>query len=82
MRVGSRETGWREGRALVFDDTFEHEVWNDTDELRVVLFVDFAKPLGFPANLMNRLLLAAALLSPFLREGGENLRRFEKRVHG
>lgn len=82
MRVGSDIVHWQEGRALIFDDAYEHEVWNDTDELRVVLFVDFAKPLGFPANLMNRLLLAAALLSPFLREGGENLRRFEKRFHG
>lgn len=82
MRVGSDIVHWHEGRALIFDDAYEHEVWNDTDQLRVVLFVDFARPLGFPANLVNRLLLAAALLSPFLREGGENLRRFEKRFHG
>lgn len=82
MRVGSDIVYWEEGRALIFDDAYEHEVWNDTDELRVVLFIDFAKPLGFPANLVNRLLLVAARLSPFLREGGDNLRRFEKRFHG
>lgn len=82
MRVGSDIVHWEEGRAVVFDDAYEHEVWNDTGKLRVVLFVDFAKPLGFPANLVNRLLLAAARFSPFLREGGENLRRFEKRFHG
>jgi aspartyl/asparaginyl beta-hydroxylase (cupin superfamily) len=81
MRVGPDIVHWEEGRALIFDDAYEHEVWNDTDQLRVVLFVDFAKPLRFPANLMNRLLLAAALFSPFLREGGENLRRFEQRFH-
>ncbi len=82
MRVGSDIVHWEEGKALIFDDAYEHEVWNDTDQLRVVLFVDFARPLGFPANLVNRLLLAAALFSPFLREGGENLRRFERRFHG
>lgn len=82
MRVGSDIVHWEEGRALIFDDAYEHEVWNDTDRLRVVLFVDFAKPLRFPANVLNRLLLAAALYSPFLREGGENLRRWERRFHG
>ena len=82
MRVGSDIVHWEEGRALIFDDAYEHEVWNDTDQLRVVLFVDFAKPLGFPANVVNRLLLVAALFSPFLREGGKNLRRFERRFHG
>lgn len=81
MRVGSDIVHWEEGRALIFDDAYEHEVWNDSDELRVVLFVDFARPLGFPANVVNRLLLAAALFSPFLREGGDNLRRFEDRFH-
>lgn len=81
MRVDSQIVHWEEGRALIFDDAYEHEVWNDTQELRVVLFVDFAKPLRFPANWLNRLLLAAALFSPFLREGGENLRRFERRFH-
>ena len=82
MRVGSEIVHWEEGRALIFDDAYEHEVWNDTGQVRVVLFVDFAKPLGFPANVVNRLLLAAARFSPFLREGGENLRRFERRFHG
>ena len=28
MRVGNRSAPWREGEALVFDDSFEHEVWN------------------------------------------------------
>jgi aspartyl/asparaginyl beta-hydroxylase (cupin superfamily) len=82
MRVGDQLLHWQEGRALIFDDAYEHEVWNDTGELRVVLFIDFAKPLRFPANLLNRVLLAIALFSPFLREGGENLRRWEQRFHG
>lgn len=81
MRVGDQMLHWEEGRALIFDDAYEHEVWNDAGELRVVLFVDFAKPLRFPANLLNRALLGVALLSPFLREGGENLRRWERRFH-
>src|SRR5262249_42500357 len=40
IRVGNEIGHWREGESLIFDDTFEHEVWNDTDKVRVVLFVD------------------------------------------
>jgi aspartyl/asparaginyl beta-hydroxylase (cupin superfamily) len=35
---------WRPGEAFVFDDTIEHEAWNDSDELRVVLIVDLWAP--------------------------------------
>jgi ornithine lipid ester-linked acyl 2-hydroxylase len=81
IRIGNELRRWQEGRALIFDDAYEHEVWNETEECRVVLFVDFMKPLRFPANILNRLLLSLALLSPFLREGRENLRQWERRFH-
>jgi len=35
---------WEEGKALVFDDSYEHEVWNRTDEDRVVLLWDVWHP--------------------------------------
>jgi ornithine lipid ester-linked acyl 2-hydroxylase len=82
IRVGQEQRRWEEGRVLIFDDAYEHEAWNDTPHVRVVLFVDFAKPLRFPANVLNRALLGLALFSPFLREGGENLRRWERRFYG
>jgi beta-hydroxylase len=37
MRVGDTINVWRPGEIFVFDDTYEHEVWNDTDEERVIL---------------------------------------------
>jgi aspartyl/asparaginyl beta-hydroxylase (cupin superfamily) len=82
LRVGPERRHWEEGRALIFDDAYEHEAWNETDGLRVVLFVDFEKPLRFPASLLNRLLLGLAVFTPFVREGGDNLRRWERRFHG
>ena len=39
-RVGAERREWQEGRAWVFDDTFEHEAWNDSGEPRVVLIFD------------------------------------------
>ncbi len=48
IRVGEDIRHWEAGRSMVFDDTFNHEVWNDTDETRVVLFVDVLRPLPEP----------------------------------
>ena len=44
FRVGNEFREWRVGKALVFDDTIEHEAWNDSDELRVVLIFDVWNP--------------------------------------
>ncbi len=82
IRIGSETRHWEEGRALVFDDAYEHEAWNETDRPRIVLFVDFEKPLRFPAVWLNRLLLRLAPLTPYLREGAENLRAWERRFYG
>src|SRR4051794_111342 len=40
FRVGETVREWKVGEAFVFDDTIEHEAWNDSDELRVVLIFD------------------------------------------
>src|SRR5713101_1730264 len=40
LRVGAATRAWREGRAWVFDDSFEHEAWNESDEPRIVLIFD------------------------------------------
>ncbi|GIJ21069.1 aspartyl/asparaginyl beta-hydroxylase domain-containing protein [Micromonospora lutea] len=44
MRVGTETLTWEEGRCFVFDDSFEHEVWHDGDQPRVVLLMDVAHP--------------------------------------
>lgn len=81
IRIGSELRTWQEGRLLIFDDAYEHEAWNETDHPRVVLFVDFVKPLRFPASVLNWALLMLAHFTPYLREGNENLRRWERQFH-
>jgi aspartyl/asparaginyl beta-hydroxylase (cupin superfamily) len=44
IRVGDQERRWEEGKCIVFDDTFVHEVWNRTDQDRIVLIVDLWNP--------------------------------------
>jgi len=44
FRVGGETRPWREGEAFAFDDTIEHEAWNDSDQLRIVLIFDVWNP--------------------------------------
>ena len=44
FRVGAERREWRVGEAWVFDDTIEHEAWNDSDQLRVILMIDIWNP--------------------------------------
>lgn len=44
LRVGGEEHVWQEGRTVLFDDTFEHEAWNRSGQLRVVLITDLWHP--------------------------------------
>lgn len=50
FRVGNETRRWEEGKAWVFDDTIEHEAWNDTDQLRVILMLDIWNPYLTPAE--------------------------------
>ena len=45
FRVGSQTRAWQKGKAWVFDDTIDHEAWNDSDQVRIVLIFDIWNPL-------------------------------------
>lgn len=81
MEIGSASFHWQEGKAVVFDDTYKHAVWNDTDEERVVLFFDFRRPMRWPGRVVYALVRAALNLSPFMRDAWRNQRAWEKQ-HG
>jgi aspartyl/asparaginyl beta-hydroxylase (cupin superfamily) len=81
IRVNDQICHWQEGKALVFDDAYEHEAWNHTDKTRVVLFVDFVKPLKFPARFVNWALMNLAIFTPFIREGLDNHKEWEKKFY-
>ena len=79
IRVGHDIRQWREGQSLVFDDTFEHEAWNDTDGVRVVLFVDFKRPLRGPARWINETVLKVIGVSPFIQDAKARHNAWERR---
>ena len=44
FRVGSETREWHEGDAWAFDDTIEHEAWNNSDRPRAILIIDSWNP--------------------------------------
>jgi ornithine lipid ester-linked acyl 2-hydroxylase len=85
MIVGGHEAHWHEGEGIVFDDTYEHQVWNDTDGTRVVLFLDVVRPCRFPGSFVNQAVIEIAALTPFVQSSMRKHREWQRRftaLHG
>jgi aspartyl/asparaginyl beta-hydroxylase (cupin superfamily) len=79
IKVDGELRHWEEGKSLIFDDTYMHEAWNETNGDRVVLFMDFVRPLRFPASFINWILIKAIAMSPFVLGAAGNYLAWEKR---
>jgi len=44
FRVGNEVRAWQKAKAFVFDDTMEHEAWNDSEKTRVILLFEIWRP--------------------------------------
>ncbi|XP_062136779.1 aspartyl/asparaginyl beta-hydroxylase isoform X6 [Drosophila sulfurigaster albostrigata] len=44
LRVAEQQRTWHEGELFIFDDSFEHEVWHNGTQLRLVLILDLWHP--------------------------------------
>ena len=44
IRVGTETRRWRAGECLIFDDSYEHEVWHEGEGDRIVLICDMWHP--------------------------------------
>jgi beta-hydroxylase len=76
IRVDGTDAHWQEGKTLVFDDTLAHEVWNDSANERVVLFIDFMRPMHPPMAWINALVMRLIRYSPYARSTAERFRRW------
>ncbi len=77
IKVGEESNYWQEGKSLVFDDAFVHHAWNLSEESRVILFVDFERPLHFPMNIINRAVIKMGKFSSHVREILNGLKKLE-----
>lgn len=81
MNVGPDTVGWAEGETLVFDDTYQHEVWNETAGTRIVLLVQFERPLHQPGKLIADLFVGGIRRSAFVKEATDNIALWEQSIH-
>ncbi|UYM23929.1 aspartyl/asparaginyl beta-hydroxylase domain-containing protein [Streptomyces albus] len=57
IRLDQDRHTWKEGEGRVLDVSVEHEVVNTSEEPRVVVIIDFRRPMGFFASALNRYML-------------------------
>ena len=78
MQVGDNMLHWEAGKALVFDDTFHHEVWNDSGQVRAILLIQFRRPVGLVGRLVGGLFLTGIRRSRFVQDGRARLGDWER----
>jgi beta-hydroxylase len=78
IKVGNDLKGWEEGKSLIFDDSHPHSAWNLSNNKRVVLFVDFIRPLPFPLSLVNKFVILFALQTGFMKKVISNIKKSQK----
>jgi len=62
IRVKDQHYTWKEGESVLFDDSWEHEVYNACEADRVVLIVDIRRPMPLPFTALNRAVESAMRL--------------------
>jgi aspartyl/asparaginyl beta-hydroxylase (cupin superfamily) len=73
---------WEEGKCVVFDDTYEHIAVNETNSNRVVLFLDYMRPLPLWLSWFNWLIIKSAKLLPYFKTPIKRHKEWEKRFYG
>lgn len=71
--VEGETRGWTPGKYLIFDETFEHEVWNETAEPRVVLFLQVLRPMRWRGRLLAKFFLWCVKRTSFVQDVREAL---------
>lgn len=80
MEVGGVRCVWEEGKAIVFDDRYPHEVWNNTGEARAVLLIDVDRPMKPLAAALHRILMWGLNKSAYIVNARRNAAIWEGRL--
>ncbi len=72
MVLDNQKLFWKEGSSVLFDDTFMHEVSNNSTEQRIVLFLNIKRKMPLIAELLNNLIMRLIIWSPVYKKGLKN----------
>lgn len=79
MTVGDKVCVWQPGKAFVFDDTYRHEVWNNTNEERVILIFDFNRPMRLWGRVLNNTVVKLIKQTAYFKEPKRRMKGYEDR---
>ncbi len=68
MQVADQTVQWKEGEWQIFDETFAHEVWNETGEARIVLMLQVHRPMRWPGRILRRFIFQVIRRTGFVRD--------------
>jgi aspartyl/asparaginyl beta-hydroxylase (cupin superfamily) len=77
LRVNDTVCHWEEGKLLIFDDSYRHEVQNNTDEERIVLLLHFDRPMNALGRFTNAVLMWVIRKTPFVKKAIRNHNQWE-----
>ena len=80
IRIDDQRVSWREGGCLVFDDTFDHEVRNDTPDRRVVLLLDVDRPMRLWGRVVNWAFMKGIRWTAYVQDARKNLQNSQDRL--
>lgn len=78
IEVNEQIAHWEEGKSLIFDDTYYHQVWNETAGYRAILFLDIIRPMRFPMSFVNWLVCSLIAASPIVQDARANHEAWER----
>lgn len=79
IRVHDQTKVWHPGEIFVFDDTYEHEVYNNTKDERVILIFDFDRPMSIWGRMVNSTFLNLMKLTAYYQEPKKKIGDYEDR---
>jgi len=82
LSVRGEQYQWKDGEVVVFDDTYEHFAINLTDHPRVVLFMDYMRPLPWPLHAFNKFCIYIGRFFPYYKVPLTRHKEWEKKFYG
>ena len=80
IRVDTENCHWEQGKCLVFDDTYDHEVFNDTPDRRVVLLLDVDRPMRFWGRVINKAFMTVIRWTAYVQDAKKNMATHEEKL--
>lgn len=79
ISVDDEDWGWKEGEMMMFDESFPHEVWNDSDQPRAVLFIQVMRPMRRYGRLLAHVTIRFMNVTKYVQQARHSIGATPKR---